>query len=139
MPWLALSGAEAAFVGAAGAGMAVVSRLRGGPVWAAAVWVGAEALRARMPFGGFPWGRVAFGQPDGPLLPVAALGGAPLLSFVTVLAGLALGETVRRLARGQVKAAAVPAVLALAALLTGPVAALVPPAGNRKLVQAGRC
>ena len=40
-----------------------------------------EALRARMPFGGFPWGRVAFGQPDGPLLPLAALGGAPLLSF----------------------------------------------------------
>ena len=56
------------------------------------MWVGAEALRARVPFGGFPWGRVAFGQPDGPLLPVAAVGGAPLLSFVTVLAGLALGE-----------------------------------------------
>jgi hypothetical protein len=57
--------------------------------------VGAEALRARVPFGGFPWGRVAFGQPDGPLLPVAALGGAPLLSFVTVLAGLALTSTFR--------------------------------------------
>src|SRR5919112_1546782 len=89
--------------------------------------VGAEALRARVPFGGFPWGRVAFGQPNGPLLPVAALGGAPLLSFVTVLAGLALGETARRLARGQVKPAAVPAGLALAALLVGPLAALVPP------------
>jgi apolipoprotein N-acyltransferase len=130
VPWLALSGAEAVFVGAAGAGMAVVSWLPGAPVWAAAVWIGAEALRARVPFGGFPWGRVAFGQPDGPLLPVAALGGAPLLSFVTVLAGLALGETVRRLARGQLTAAAVPAVLALAALLAGPVAALVPPSGG---------
>ena len=54
----------------------------GGPLWAAAVWVAGEALRARVPFGGFPWGRVAFGQPDGPLLPVAAVGGAPLLSFV---------------------------------------------------------
>jgi apolipoprotein N-acyltransferase len=130
VPWLALSGAEAVFVGAAGAGMAAVSRLRGGPVWAAAVWVGAEALRARVPFGGFPWGRVAFGQPDGPLLPVAALGGAPLLSFVTVLAGLALGEAVRRLAGGQVKAATVPALLALAALLAGPVATLVPATGG---------
>ncbi len=31
VPWLALSGAEAVFVGAAGAGAAVVSRLRPGP------------------------------------------------------------------------------------------------------------
>ncbi len=132
VPWLALSGAEALFVGAAGAGIAVTSRLRGAPVWAAAVWVGAEALRARVPFGGFPWGRVAFGQPDGPLLPVAALGGAPLLSFVAVLAGLALGEAGRRLVRGRPRAGAtsavLPAVLAVVALLAGPLAALVPPA-----------
>jgi apolipoprotein N-acyltransferase len=46
-----------------------------------------------------------------------------------VLAGLALGETARRLVRGQVRAAAVPAALAVAALLTGPLAALVPPTG----------
>ena len=129
VPWLALSAAEAVFIGAAGAGMAVVSRLRGAPLWAAAVWVGAEALRARVPFGGFPWGRVAFGQPDGPLLPVTAVGGAPLLSFVTVLAGLALGEAGRRLARGEMRAAAVPALLAIAALATGPLSALLPPAG----------
>jgi apolipoprotein N-acyltransferase len=130
VPWLALSTAESLFIGLAGAGIAVTSRLRGAPLWAAAVWVGVEALRARMPFGGFPWGRVAFGQPDGPLLPVAAVGGAPLLSFVAVLAGLALGETARRLARGEVRAAVVPAVVAVAALLTGPLAALVPPAGG---------
>jgi apolipoprotein N-acyltransferase len=130
VPWLALAVAESLFVGAAGAGIAVTSRLRGAPLWAAAVWVGAEALRARMPFGGFPWGRAAFGQPDGPLLPVAAVGGAPLLSFVTVLAGLALGEVVRRLLRGQVRGAAVAAAIAAAALLAGPAAALVPPTGG---------
>ena len=130
VPWLALSAAEAVFVGAAGAGMATVSRLRGAPVWAAAVWVGAEALRGRVPFGGFPWGRVAFGQPDGPLLPVAAVGGAPLLSFVTVLAGLALGEAGWHLARREVRAAVVPALVALVALATGPLAALLPPAGS---------
>jgi apolipoprotein N-acyltransferase len=126
LPWLALSAAESVFVAAAGAGMALVSRLRGAPLWAAAVWVGADALRARVPFGGFPWGRVAFGQPDGPLLPVAAVGGAPLLSYVIVLAGLALGEAARRLARGEVRAATGPAVLALAALAAGPLARLVP-------------
>jgi apolipoprotein N-acyltransferase len=130
VPWLALSAAEALFVGAAGAGIALVSRLPRSSVWAplggAAVWVGVEALRARGPFGGFPWGRVAFGQPDGPLLPVAALGGAPLLSFLTVLAGLALGEAARRAARRDPRAL-VPAALGLAALLAGPIAALVPP------------
>ena len=26
-------------------------------------------MRGRWPFGGFPWGGVAFSQPDGPLLP----------------------------------------------------------------------
>ena len=129
VPWLALAGAEALFVGAAGAGIAVCSRLRGGPLWAAALWTGVEALRARLPFGGFPWGRVAFGQADGPLLPVAAVGGAPLLSFATVLAGLALGEAARRVARGRVRGAAVAAAVAAAALLAGPLAALLPPAG----------
>jgi len=58
--------------------------------------VASEALRARVPWGGLPWGRVGFGQPDGPLLPLAAIGGEPLLSFVTVLVGLALGEAARR-------------------------------------------
>jgi apolipoprotein N-acyltransferase len=36
------------------------------------VWVAGEALIARAPFDGFPWGRVAFGQPAGVFLPVAA-------------------------------------------------------------------
>ena len=130
MPWLALSAAEALFIGAAGAGMAVVSRLPAAPAWAAAVWVAAEAVRSRAPFDGFPWGRVAFGQPDGPLLPVVALGGAPLLSFVTVLAGLALGETARRLAQRRFFSAAVAGTVAAAALVAGLLAALIPSAGS---------
>ncbi len=96
VPWVALVVLESLFVGIGGAGMALVSRLPAAPVWAAAVWVASEALRARVPWGGLPWGRVGFGQPDGPLVHVAALGGEPLLSFVTVLAGFALGELVRR-------------------------------------------
>jgi apolipoprotein N-acyltransferase len=96
VPWVALVVLESLFVGLGGAGMALVSRLPAAPVWSAAVWVASEALRARVPWGGLPWGRVGFGQPDGPLVHVAALGGEPLLSFVTVLAGLALGELARR-------------------------------------------
>ena len=51
-----------------------------------------EALRARVPFGGFPWGGVAFSQPDGPLLPAASLLGATGLGFLTALAGFALAH-----------------------------------------------
>jgi apolipoprotein N-acyltransferase len=96
VPWVALVVLESLFVGLGGAGMALVSRLPAAPAWSAAVWVASEALRARVPWGGLPWGRVGFGQPDGPLVHLAALGGEPLLSFVTVLAGLALGEAARR-------------------------------------------
>jgi apolipoprotein N-acyltransferase len=132
VPWLALALFEALFLALAGAGIAAVSRLPAAPLWGAAAWVAAEAARGRVPFGGFPWGRVAFGQPDGPLLPVAAIGGAPLLSFVTVLAGLALGELARRLLIGPrgLRPAAIAAGLAVLALLAGPAAALVRPASG---------
>lgn len=130
VPWVALVVVESLFVGLAGAGMALVSALPAAPLWAAAVWVAGEALRGRVPFGGLPWGRVGFGQPDGILVPVAAIGGEPLLSFVTVLAGLALGELLRRaVARTPPRALVVPAAIAVVAVLTGPLAALVPPAG----------
>ncbi len=132
LPWIALSVFEALFIGLAAAGMARVSRLPAASVWAAAVWIAGEALRGRVPFGGFPWARVGFGQPDGPLLPLAAIGGEPLLSFVTVLAGLALGELVRRLVAGErrPRAVAVPAVLVAVAMVSGPLAALVPATGG---------
>ena len=129
VPWLALSAAEAVFVGVAGAGMATVSRLRGAPVWAAAVWVGAEALRSRIPFGGFPWGRVAFGQPDGPLLPVAAVGGRRCCRSSPSWRASRWGRPAAPGPAG-VRAAVAPALVALVALATGPLAALLPPAGS---------
>ncbi|NMH98105.1 apolipoprotein N-acyltransferase [Pseudonocardia sp. K10HN5] len=129
-PWLVLCAFEALFLGLAGAGMALVSRLPGAPFWAAAVWIGGEALRSRIPFGGLPWGRAGFGQPDGPLLPVASIGGVPLLSFVTVLAGLALAEAIRRALRPvpgmSRRMAAAPALLVVLTLVAGPAASMVP-------------
>src|SRR3712207_1382215 len=56
LPWLALATSQALFLAAVGAATAAVSRLRSWPLWTAALWVGAEALRGRLPFGGFPWG-----------------------------------------------------------------------------------
>jgi apolipoprotein N-acyltransferase len=120
LPWLALATIEALVLALAGAGVAVVSRLPAAPVWAAGVWVAAEALIARVPFDGFPWGRVAFGQPTGMFLPVAAIGGAPLLTATVVLTGFGAGELARRAAVGHRRAAlAVPALLAVAPVIAG--------------------
>ncbi|MFD7537983.1 apolipoprotein N-acyltransferase [Streptomyces sp. NPDC059819] len=98
-PWLGLAAIEALFIGVAGAGMAAVSRLPLWPVWSAALWIAAEAARARAPFGGFPWGKVAFGQADGTFLPLAALGGTPVLGFGVALCGFGLYECLRQALR----------------------------------------
>ncbi|MFF4427932.1 apolipoprotein N-acyltransferase [Streptomyces sp. NPDC001513] len=95
VPWLALVGLEALLIGLTGLGIALVSRLPAWPLFAAAVWVAGEALRARAPFGGFPWGKLAFGQADGVFTPLAALGGTPLLSFGVALCGFGLYEALR--------------------------------------------
>nr|WP_202504141.1 apolipoprotein N-acyltransferase [Streptomyces sp. SID4912] len=120
VPWLALALAEALFVAVGCVGIAAVSRLPYWPLWGAAVWTLDEAVRARVPFGGFPWGKIAFGQADGPFLPLAALGGTPLLSFAVVLCGFGLLEAARQVHRyrvtGTVRRAAVAAAAATVAV-----------------------
>lgn len=96
LPWVALSLAQAAFCAALGAGTAVVNRLPAAPVWAASLWVVQEALRSRLPFGGFPWGRLGFSQADAPFASFAAYGGVPLVTFTTALTGTVLTLLVRR-------------------------------------------
>ncbi len=104
VPWIGLAGAEALLTIPAVSLMGPASRrLPVWPVWAAAAWVAGETLRAEFPFGGFPWGGLAFSQPDGPLLPIAALLGEAGLAFAVPLAGFGLAEVVRRgfvIARG---------------------------------------
>lgn len=88
--WLALSAFCAVWFAALGAASAVLSRLPGGPVWIAAAWVAQEALRDRIPLGGFPWGRLAYAQTATTLTPWASVGGAALVTFFTALAGTLL-------------------------------------------------
>lgn len=85
--WIILSLVQAAYFLPMGAGIAVVSRLPGWPVWTAALWVAEELVRGRVPFGGFPWARLAFSQTATPLTPYASYGGAPLVTFLTALLG----------------------------------------------------
>jgi apolipoprotein N-acyltransferase len=127
-PWLALVVIEAVFVALVGVGVAAVSRLPGWPLWAAAVWTAGEAARARAPFNGFPWGKVAFGQADGVFLPLAALGGTPVLGFAVVLCGFGLYELVRqvleaRRTRAWRRGAAAVALLSVTAPVAGALAA----------------
>ncbi|GAA3879964.1 apolipoprotein N-acyltransferase [Streptomyces lacrimifluminis] len=116
-PWLALVVIEAVFVALVGAGVSVVSKLPGWPLWAAAVWIAGEAARARVPFRGFPWGKIAFGQADGVFLPLAALGGTPVLGFAVVLCGFGLNEVVRQVIEWR-RTGAVPHVAAVVAALS---------------------
>lgn len=95
-PWFLLSAVMALFTAAACALVPLVARLPGAPVWAALLFVLQEAVRGRAPFNGFPWGRVAFGQVEGPYLPLAAVGGAPLVSFAVVATGFGVAAWAAR-------------------------------------------
>lgn len=93
-PWLAVVLIEALFFGCAGAAMAIVSRLPGCAVWMALMVVLAEALRARVPLGGFPWAKIAYSQAAGPYLPLAALGGTSLVTFAVAASGTGVAALV---------------------------------------------
>lgn len=88
--WLLLVGLCAFWIAIVGVGQALVTRLRWWPLWVACVWVLQEALRDRIPLGGFPWGRLAFAQTATTLTPWAAVAGAPAVTFATALAGAIL-------------------------------------------------
>ena len=90
LPWLVLAGVQAVFPALFGLLAVAVRRLPGWPLWFAALWVAQEWAKSTVPFGGFPWGVVGFSQTNGPLLPIAQIGGAPLLSFAVVLTGFSL-------------------------------------------------
>ncbi|AXE25222.1 apolipoprotein N-acyltransferase [Streptomyces globosus] len=123
VPWIALATLEALMIALTATGIALVGRLPAWPLWAAAVWTAGEALRARAPFGGFPWGKLAFGQADGILLPLAAVGGTPLLSFATALCGFGLYAALLAARERPRPAAAAIAALAVAAPLGAALAA----------------
>ncbi|MXQ67314.1 apolipoprotein N-acyltransferase [Actinomadura rayongensis] len=140
--WVALSLVQALYFAPMTAGFAVVGRLRGWPVWTAALWVAQELVRGSVPFGGFPWARLAFSQTGTPLTPYAAVGGAPLVTFATALAGgllaaAALGTVAAR-EQGRGRSALLGAAAALAAVAAlGAAARAVPvPTGGRPVTVA---
>ena len=94
--WIGLSLLEAAFFGLLGVALTRVEALPWWPVWAAACWVAVELLRSLVPWGGFPWGRLAFATIDTPLAPAMSVVGTGGTTFVIAL----LGTTVAWLVLG---------------------------------------
>ncbi|MEV6488517.1 apolipoprotein N-acyltransferase [Actinoplanes sp. NPDC051633] len=137
LPWVLLSTAQAAFFGLLGLASAWLSPMIDRyrllwPLLTALLWTAMEAARDRAPFGGFPWGRLAFSQDDAPALRLAVWGGAPLVTFAVAAAGGALVALLWRRRPGP----AILLYLAFGALvMAGPV--LVPlaePAGPAQVV-----
>jgi apolipoprotein N-acyltransferase len=54
------------------------------------LWLICEWMTARIPFGGFGWGRVAFSQASAPYSKIARYGGAPSISFTVGVLAVAI-------------------------------------------------
>jgi len=89
--WAALAIASALIFAVFTIAQRLLLRLRWWPLAVAGWWVAAEAFRDRWPWGGFPWGRLAMSQAGLPTQGWAAIGGAPVLTFVVALTGSTLG------------------------------------------------
>jgi apolipoprotein N-acyltransferase len=121
--WIMLATLQGLFYGALGWGVALVQRLPWWPLWAAALWVGAEVLRGAVPFGGFPWGRLAFATVDTPAAGLMGYVGAAGTTFVVALVGTTLAWAVLAVRRTPVRSAAAVAIPAVVVVSGG----LVPP------------
>ncbi len=114
--WIGLSLLEAAFYGLLGWALARVATLPLWPLWAAACWVAADALRSVVPWGGFPWGRLAFATVDTPLAAAMAWVGTSGTTFLVALLGTTLAWLVGSRRSARTAALATTAVLAAAVL-----------------------
>ena len=88
--WAALAGIEALIFAVAVIALPSLFRLRGWPLAVAGWWVAQEAIRDRMPWGGFPWGRLAMSQASAPTAGWSAIGGPPVLTLLLALSGATL-------------------------------------------------
>lgn len=94
--WVALAGAEAFFIGLWGLSFATLRTWGPGrTIWGQALggallWVTFEEARSRSPFSGFPWGKIAYPQVNGPLLSLSQFGGEVLVGFCVVLIAILL-------------------------------------------------
>lgn len=104
VPWLALSILEAAIFAV---GMAAIARVLAwssqfrmpaaakvavGTLLVALVWTAREWVSINLPYGGFPWSRLAQTQSESPLASWASLVGLSGLTFLVAVIGVALAQ-----------------------------------------------
>ena len=134
MPWIALSVLQAGYLALLGASLPRALRTHhalAAPT-VAGLWVAQEALRDRTPYGGFPWGRLAFSQADGPIGALAAWGGAPLVTFAVALGGALIGLAALHLRWRSIRAGVLAGAAAGAVIAAG---LLVPLPTSGRLLQ----
>lgn len=136
--WLTLAVTQAVATGLLGIALAATSSMASWPLVHACLWVGYEGLRGRYPFGGFTWGRLAFSQTRSPLVPLAAVGGAPLVTFAAAaIAMISLWLLLRLLRNDGARGAAMGrAVAVLVAIAAASLVVPVPSSGDRQLTVA---
>jgi apolipoprotein N-acyltransferase len=104
VPWLSIIGGDAAialavleglFYAVFGLFATQVLKLKLWMLWIPFLWVATEFATASIPFGGFPWGRLAWAFSDSPLGRLASLVGIPGLSFAVALLGVLVFAVLR--------------------------------------------
>ena len=132
--WLVLAVVQACWFALLALALRQTARLRWWPAAVPLLWVGQEWLRDRWPFGGFPWGRVAFGQASGPLLPLASVGGAVIVTLAATTVGAALAWLALRVSaadgRRTTSAGVIAAAAVCAVALAAPAALSLPRGGT---------
>jgi len=115
----ALSGFMTLYGGLLGAGLAIVGRLRWWPLWTAVTWLAVEVARGDWPFGGFPWGRLAFATIDTPFADGLGWIGTNGVSLLLALTGTTLAWALLRVREMPLKAVGAFVAAVVVALLPG--------------------
>lgn len=97
------------------------------------VWVACEQLRAIVPLGGMPWGLLAFGQVNSPLVHLAPYGSTQLVGWAVVCAGAALAHPA--IVRRSIAMRAVVACVACCAVLAAAFIPITPPPTSEQSVR----
>lgn len=118
---LALVAVQVPFYVVFAAAFCLVAHRRAWPLWGGVLWMATEYLRSVIPFGGFPWGRLAFATVGTPLDSYARWVGVSLLSGIAFLLAaltvLAVHTARRSAVHGLAPVAAIAALLLVGALL----------------------